>query len=248
MLASQSEVLITDDRLEALSTEIETEDDHARAMLNHPVNFFGHAAVASWRIGRGGLPLGAMLPDFSTMCGARIVSAPDPEVADGIALHHATDKAFHTLPVVTGLMRELDQRLERGGCARGPRRAVAHIGVELLIDGVLIDNADYRESYILGLEYDTEIVWRDEGDDLRFAALLARLRAHGVPVDLKKPEAITHRMQRMLGHRPLLAPTSSDLATITVALIEHKPRVQVAVDTVLRALRATLIPKLDAAS
>jgi hypothetical protein len=248
VVAPYREVLITDDGLEALSTEIQTEDDHARAMLNHPVNFFGHAAVASWRFGRGGLPLGAMLPDFSTMCGARIVGTPDPEVADGIALHHATDSAFHTLPVVTGLMRELDKRLERGGCARGPRRAVAHIGVELLLDGVLIENEDYRESYILGLEYETEITWRNEGDDLRYAALLARLRAHGVPLDLKRPESITHRMARMLGHRPLLAPSSSDLATITVALIEHKPRVEVAADTVLRALRATLMPKLDAAS
>ena len=211
-------------------------------MLVHPVNFFGHAAVASWQLGRGGLPLGAMLPDFSTMCGARIVGTPDAEVADGIALHHATDKAFHNLPVVVGLMRELDQRLERGGCARGPRRAVAHIGVELLLDGVLLDIEDYRDSYILGLEYDAPLSWRDEGDDLRFDALLARLRAHGVPLDLKRPESITHRLSRMLGHRPLLAPSPSDLSTITISLLEHKPRVEVAADTVLRALRAALSP------
>ena len=209
-------------------------------MLVHPVNFFGHAAVASWRVGRGGLPLGAMLPDFSTMCGARIAGTPDPEVAEGIALHHATDKAFHNLPVVLGLMKELDQRLERGGCARGPRRAVAHIGVELLIDSVLIDNEDYRDSFILGLEYEAEITWRDEGDDLRYGALIARMRAYGVPMDLKRPEAITHRMARMLGHRPLLAPSPSDLSTISISLLEHKPRVEVAIDTVLRALRAAL--------
>jgi hypothetical protein len=212
-------------------------------MLVHPVNYFGHAAVASWKNGRGGLPLGSMLPDFSTMCGARIIGTSDPDVADGIALHHATDAAFHTLPAVTGLMRELDQRLERGGCARGPRRAVAHIGVELLIDGVLIDKDDYREAYILGLEYDAPLSWRDEGDDLRFSALQARLRAHGVPLDLKRPEAITHRLSRMLSHRPLLAPSPSDLATITVSLLEHKPRVEVAVDTVMRGVRAKLAAK-----
>jgi hypothetical protein len=139
-------------------------------MLVHPVNYFGHAAVASWRQGRGGLPLGAMLPDFSTMCGARITGSDDEEVAGGIALHHATDAAFHRLAAVTGLMRELDARLERGGCARGPRRAVAHIGVELLLDGVLLDDADYRDAYVLGLEYDAPLSWRDEGDDLRYAA------------------------------------------------------------------------------
>lgn len=209
-------------------------------MLVQPVNFFGHAAVASWRVGRGGLPLGAMLPDFSTMCGSRIVGAADADVASGIALHHQTDAVFHQLPAATALMRELDQRLERGGCARGPRRAVAHIGVELLIDGVLLDKEEYRDAYILGLEYDADLTWRHEGDDLRFAALLARLRAHGVPYDLRKPEAITSRLQRVLMNRPLLAPSHSDLATITIALCEHKPRVEVAADAVLRGVRAGL--------
>jgi hypothetical protein len=186
-----------------------------------------------------------MLPDFSSMCRARIAGTSDTEVAAGIALHHATDKAFHNLPVVVGLMRELDQRLERGGCARGPRRAAAHIGVELLLDGVLLDTEDYRDSYILGLEYEAPITWRDEGDDLRFDALMSRLRALGVPLDLKRPEAITHRLSRMLGHRPLLAPSSSDLSTITISLLEHKPRVEVAADTVLRALRAALSPPAE---
>lgn len=206
------------------------------------MNFFGHAAVSTWRYpnARGGVPLGAMLPDFSTMSGARIAGSPDPDIAAGIALHHATDKAFHTLPAVVGLMRELDQRLERGGCARGPRRAVAHIGTELLIDGVLVDVQEYRDAYMLGVEYEGPIDWKDEGDDLRFAALQSRLRAYGVPDDLKKPESIAHRMNRMLAHRPLLAPSPSDQSAIMVGLIEHKPRVEVAVDTVLRGVRAVL--------
>lgn len=209
-------------------------------MLVHPVNYFGHAAVASWRQGRGGLPLGAMLPDFCTMSGARVTGSDDEEVASGITLHHATDSAFHSAPVVLGLMRELDERLERSGCAKGPRRAVAHIGVELLLDGVLVDNDDYRDAYILGIEYDAPISWRNEGDGARFSALIERLRKFGVPDDLKKPEAIVYRLSRMLANRPLLAPSSSDLSVITVALIEHKPRVQVAAETVLRMVRAAL--------
>lgn len=209
-------------------------------MLVHHVNYFGHAAVASWRQGRGGLSLGAMLPDFSIMCGARIAGSDDEDVAQGITLHHATDSAFHQAPVVLGLMRELDARLERGGCAKGPRRAAAHIGVELLLDGVLVDSAEYRDAYMLGIEYDAPITWRNEGDGARFANLLERLRTFGVPVDLKKPEAIVHRMSRMLANRPLLAPSSNDLAVITVALIEHKPRVQIATEAILRMVRAAL--------
>jgi hypothetical protein len=211
-------------------------------MLPITVNFFGHAAVASWSPAAGsGRALGAMLPDFATMCRSRLDAPTDPAVAAGIALHHATDAAFHRLPAFTGLMRELDERLDRSGCARGPRRAVAHIGVELLLDGVLVDEPAYRDSYLAGLGHDPAGVrWRDP--EARFPVLLARLRDHGVPDDLRQPHAIAVRLHRMLAHRPLLAPNAADLAAIRVALVDHKPRVEVAADTVLRGLRASLSP------
>jgi hypothetical protein len=204
------------------------------------VNFFGHAAVASWRSSDPGFVLGSMIPDFSTMSGARVASTTDTGVAAGIELHHATDAAFHTLPVVTGLMRELDEALQRRDCARGPRRAAAHIGVELLLDGVLIDEPPYRDAYMNGLTHEAPIVWREAGDDARFAALLARLRSYGLPEDLKRPESITTRLGRMLGHRPLLAPSPDDLRAINAALVELQPRIVVATDTVMRALRAAI--------
>lgn len=63
------------------------------------------------------------------MCGARIAAADDAAVADGTARHRATDAAFHRPLAVTGLMRELDEELQRASCARGRRRAVAYIEV-----------------------------------------------------------------------------------------------------------------------
>lgn len=183
-----------------------------------------------------------MLPDFATMSRARLVEPTDAAVAHGIALHHDTDRAFHQMPPVLALMRELDERLDRAGCARGPRRAVAHIGVELLLDGVLVEEAAYRDSYLGGLAHDPAGVrWRDEGDDARFAVLLTRLRAHGVPDDLRRSDAIATRLHRMLAHRPLLAPSPTDLVAIKSSLVAHQPRVEVAADTVLRALRAALV-------
>jgi hypothetical protein len=205
------------------------------------VNFFGHAAVASWSAQGSGSVLGAMLPDFATMSRARLAEPTDATVAHGIALHHDTDRVFHQAPPVLALMRELDDRLAQLGCARGPRRAVAHIGVELLLDGVLVDEAAYRDSYLSGLGHDPSGVrWRDDGDDARFATLLARLRAHGVPEDLRRAESIALRLQRMLAHRPLLAPSPADLVAIRTALAAHQPRVEVAADTVLRMVRAQL--------
>lgn len=205
------------------------------------MNFFGHAAVASWSSDAPGVVLGAMLPDFATMSGARIANdaAHEPDIGRGIDIHHATDATFHQLPVVTGLMRDLDTLLAERGCARGPRRAVAHIGVELLLDGVLVDEHAYRDAYTEALAHEGAPVWRESDDPARYAMLLARLRAYGVPDDLRDPLKIVQRLARMLAHRPLLAPNAADLAAIRDALVVYKPRVDVATETVLRALRAT---------
>lgn len=205
------------------------------------MNYFGHAAVASWFSQTAATALGAMLPDFATMSGTRLADPIDAGIAEGIALHHKTDGAFHQLPPVLALMRELDDRLEAGKCARGPRRAVAHIGVELLLDGVLVGEPAYRAIYVAALAHDPSgIRFRDDADPPKFTALHARLGDYGVPDDLQRPEAIAHRMHRMLAHRPLLAPSASDLMAIKTALVEHKPRVEVAAETVVRALRAAL--------
>ncbi|HEU0031291.1 MAG TPA: hypothetical protein VFQ53_11700 [Kofleriaceae bacterium] len=214
-------------------------------MVVQSVNYFGHSAVASWSAvapdAQPGVALGAMLPDFATMSGARVEHTADGHVTAGIALHHATDAAFHALPVVTGLMRELDDRLAHLGCARGPRRAVAHIGVELLLDGVLVDDASYRDAYTRGIHHElADVTWRAPDDDRRYGALIARLRGYGVPEDLRRVDAIVHRLSRMLAHRPLLAPSPADLRAIASALADHQARVAVATDTVVRALRATL--------
>lgn len=204
------------------------------------MNFFGHAAVASWSAPAAGVVLGAMLPDLASMCGGRIASAGDADVAAGIALHHTSDAAFHGLPAVLALMRELDDELAERRCARGPRRAVAHIGVELLLDGTLTVEPSYRTAYLRGLAHDPALDWRDPDDAPRFAALLDRLRARGVPDDLRLPEAITSRVHRILAHRPLLAPSPDDLRAIQGALVAFQPRIEVAGETVMRAMRAAL--------
>jgi hypothetical protein len=208
------------------------------------VNFFGHAAVASWRDAKPAVALGAMLPDFATMCRARLDAPGDPGIAEGVELHHATDAAFHQLPVVTDLMRELAERLALAGCARGPRRAVAHVGMELLLDGVLVEEAAYRASYERGLGYEPAgggVRWGDAEGDERFSRLVARLRAYGAPFDLREPAAIARRLQHMLADRPRLAPDAGDLRAIQTCLVEERPRVEVATDELLRALRASLM-------
>ncbi len=214
-------------------------------MLPSRVNYFGHAAVASWEfLGTGASPgksLGSMLPDFATMIGVRLADAVDPDVSAGIALHHATDSAFHQAAPVLALMRELDDRLGELGCARGPRRATAHIGTELLLDATLLAEAPYRASFLAALAVDPALVrWRGPEGPARFATLLERMQTFGVPEDLRTIESIVHRLHRVTQHRPLLAPNADDLHAMATGLAEHRARVEVAADTVMRAVRAVL--------
>jgi acyl carrier protein phosphodiesterase len=244
LIAEHVELVVAHDGLAALGSEIDADDQAHASMLPSRVNYFGHAAVASWpELGEPspGVSLGAMLPDFATMCGARLAEASDPAIAAGIALHHRTDSVFHQAAPVLALMRELDERLAALDCARGPRRAVAHIGTELLLDATLLATPVYRESFLSAFAVDPSlVVWREPDGPERFAHLHARMTSYGVPDDLAEIESITARLQRMLAHRPLLAPNASDLRAIASALRAHRPRVEVAAPTVLRAVRAAL--------
>jgi hypothetical protein len=205
------------------------------------LNYFGHALVSSWTSQSGGRALGAMLPDFQAMCGARAAIIDDAAITEGVALHHATDKAFHGLATFTGLVRELEERLARAGVSRGPMRAVGHAGVELLLDGALIDDPHGRAAYLAAIAHPTaSITWRDPGDADRFAYLHGRLREHGVPDDLARPESVAMRVLRMTAHRPLLRASAAEADLIRRELAAIAARVRDAAPTILGALRAAL--------
>ena len=175
------------------------------------VNFFGHAAVAtSARPScRAGGVLGAMLPDFATMSGARL-AADQPHDATVAGGDRPAPRDGRRVPPAcrscSALMRELDERLAAGGCARGPRRAVAHIGVELLLDGILVDEATLpRRGMSPALPTSPDGVALARGRTIRRSSLrlLERLRTYGVPLrPAAGPEAISQRLHRMLSHRP----------------------------------------------
>ena len=182
-----------------------------------------------------------MLPDFQAMCGARAGAIDDVAIAAGVALHHATDAAFHGLAPFTGLVRELEERLARAGVSRGPMRAAGHVGVELLLDGALLDDATARAAYLAALDHPVAAIrWRDDGDPERFAILHARLRQHGVPEDLARPESVAYRVLRMTAHRPLLRASAGEADLIRRELAAIAPRVRVAAPTIIHALRAAL--------
>jgi hypothetical protein len=175
------------------------------------VNFFGHAAVARWEAKAPGFVLGSMLPDFATMSGTRLVGVDDPELSAGVALHHRTDRIFHGSSHFVALWRDAMRTLMARGLGRGPAQAVGHLGVELLLDGWLVEGREAREAYAAALSCGRDgglgrrIRWLDEEGRARWRSLRRRLERHGPPDDYRDPAVVASRVERILGHRRRLA-------------------------------------------
>ena len=171
------------------------------------MNFFGHATVASWTPeATPAFVIGAMLPDFATISGARSVRATHPEAIGGVALHHATDAVFHAAPDFVVLTRHARLQLERGGVANGSARAAAHVGIELLLDGTLVTDDRAGDLYVQALrDAEAHIACADADDGARIARFLDRLRDAGIPYSYADPRVVAGRVERALSSRPLLA-------------------------------------------
>ncbi len=214
------------------------------------MNFFGHAVISrrcaahpagALHIGGAAHALGAMLPDFAAMCGGRLEVPDELPLAAGVELHHRTDAVFHHQRHVLELMAELHERLRRAGCGRGPARAGSHIGVELLLDGVLLDDRASCELYLGAIAHPAAGVrWREPADAHRFDYLRQRLLAAGLPEDLRRPQAATMRLVRVLSRRPLLAPSAGDAALLGSGLEAIAPRVERLAAVIVREVVAGL--------
>jgi hypothetical protein len=175
------------------------------------VNFFGHAVVASWETKAPGFVLGAMLPDFASMSGTRLGEVDHPEFSAGLALHHRTDRIFHAASHFVALCREARRALLARGLGRGQAHAVVHVGVELLLDGWLVEQRGARDAYAAALrcgsqrELGRHIRWSDEEGCARWRTLRRRLERHGPPEDYRDPALVASRVERILRDRPRLA-------------------------------------------
>ena len=112
------------------------------------MNLVGHAVVAARQSpdATASFVAGAMLPDLGAIARVRLLpraraSTPSTvaasDLAAGIALHHASDAAFHASPWFHEHNRGLRDVLLDAGVDRGAARACAHAGLEMLLDGEL---------------------------------------------------------------------------------------------------------------
>jgi hypothetical protein len=175
------------------------------------LNFFGHAVAAQQIDDDPAFLLGAMAPDLLPLCGAVAGAVTSPRVAAGQAHHLQVDALFHGNPAFMDLLVWATRSLRERGLGRGPARAVAHVGVELFLDGELARRARAREVYLRSLveaeSARAPFEWTDDVSRERWRAMVVRLRAGAIPDAYREPDFVAARLIGALAHRPRLALT-----------------------------------------
>jgi hypothetical protein len=207
------------------------------------MNFFGHAWIAGWFSQQEPFVLGAMLPDLANILRLPSPGTDHPELAAGIGLHHQTDRAFHASQTFTALERGALSALSELGFPKGARRALAHVGVEFLIDEQLALGAPGWSGYHTALEFGARATggllgWRGEQDQQRFALLCRRLASlsharDGIP-------ALVKRLFGTLADRPRLALGAEYAPRLADWLTASTPLVSQSVPELLDELRGAL--------
>jgi hypothetical protein len=160
-------------------------------------------------------------------------------VAVGVAHHRATDAAFHGDHRFIERCALVRDALAEAGVARGPARAAAHVGVELLLDDALLATTEGTAAFAP--------VWRRLSDPDatvlgvaapvdrdRWIAWLGALTTRLDPWRHRGPPHAAARVHRLLSDRPRLALGATDLP----ALVASLGRARHAVDDIAGALVA----------
>jgi len=210
------------------------------------VNFFGHATVAARLAGSPEAVLGAMLPDFAAMARVRPPSSTHTEIRAGIELHHRTDRLFHAAPLFVDTCRRGLDTLTGAGVTRSAARASCHVGVELLLDGILAEDTvalcSYRDALATARRPPTlsRLVWHRDADAGHFPDMLERLARAPVPGAYDDPDFVTERLYAILRPRRRLALEQDDLAAVRAWLLDCLPTLQSGAEAMLAEILEAL--------
>jgi hypothetical protein len=213
------------------------------------VNFFAHVSIATIFTRSDAVGFGAMLPDFVSLLGIRAPRPRHPEIATGYALHQATDAAFHALPTFREACRTHTLHLRRVGFDRGPSTAMAHVGLEFLLDDALSADEPSQSLFRSSLLSATpkmlasDLAWNAAEDAARFEVLRGKLLEVDQPRMGLDPERIATRIFRTLDARPRLAIRSEQIPAVTqwIAALQAEP------EQIFRALIHETLTELDRA-
>jgi hypothetical protein len=162
---------------------------------------------------------------LSTRSGHGLLHLPDGRAARsaaGWALHHRVDEVFHELDVFREGVHALRTDLRATPLETGARRAVAHVGWELLLDDTLAADEPTVGSFRVALALGSRSI-----DDPAWRALSARLLAVH-PHERSTTRAIAERVHRAVGRRPRLAFDAGHLDAVTDVLANHRDGIDAA--------------------
>jgi hypothetical protein len=195
------------------------------------VNFVGHIAVG---VSSGGdepeFLVGSALPDFASMGRTRLRPPAPGALADGIALHHAADHAFHADPWFHELERDLRTDLLADGLPDGGARACAHVGVELLLDGELVRQREVADAVATVYEQisdpsDAVVGLAAPQEKARWHEHLVAIPQRLDPAAYADPDVVGRRLHTITSRRPRLAFPSSMVDAVCVRLYALQPRI-----------------------
>jgi hypothetical protein len=171
--------------------------------------------------------LGSVLHDLESLVGQRLDRGADPVLDAGVAVHRATDAAFHDHPRFRAGCIGLTRALQARGVPRGPSRAVGHAGWELLLDGLLADDTEVTGAFGAATALLAELAAPAAADTDRLAALAERQRSQPIWVAYRDPALVADRLHRQLSHRPRLALPAAQLDVVAGVLADVQSEIAV---------------------
>lgn len=181
------------------------------------MNFVGHAVVAWRERAEPAFAFGAMVPDLSRFARREepVPSRHGDVLRQGIAAHHRADAAFHDHPMFRAWMADVRDALP--GSGRGGL-AAAHVAVELLIDGALL------EAGAAGA-YDDALAWAQPAFEGTWDEVVSRMRTGEILEAYASPAGVAERAVAVVRRRPRLAPLAPETADLTAAAAGVRPAV-----------------------
>jgi len=211
------------------------------------VNFFGHTVLAVRRSTAPAFVLGAMLPDFATMIRARPPRTEHTDIDGGMQFHWRTDEAFHRSAAFLTLTRQAVGWLSARGVRSGSALAVAHVGVEVLLDAALAGDEYAQQAYRAALEGAAHdalgrfVDWASDEQRARFDSLRARLLARGAIAGDIAPETVADRLRYALADRPRLSLDDASVLTVRDWARIARPDIDAFAASLVKDLAAQLL-------
>ena len=212
------------------------------------MNFVGHIAVGAAVAGDTEFLVGTAAPDFASMARTRLRGTAAGALADGIALHHATDRAFHADPWFLTMERDLRAALLADGLPDGGARACAHVGVELLLDGAFVREPDVHDAvgrvyHEIGEPSDAIVELAEPHEQARWHEHLVGISQRLDPTSYADADAVGRRLHTITSRRPRLAFPSTMVDVVCARLRTLQPRIHDDAPGVLqRSSRTVAVP------